>query len=208
MTGDSGTENRVIAWDGVSSAPAANASIATINATAGWRCIGGNELHRFTDISFGPMGLYSLPDSDDEATEATTTAYAGMTLPRTLDYVATIAPAVGRLEKVPPLMNIRSAQGWAALVTFRAISAGYNYLQIWMQDDPNGLAPWRLANEIRTYLPNTARAASFFIGTDGYVYLGGKLGDDIQFTSASKLATSVRLEVSKYTGLLNRFDGP
>jgi len=208
MTGDSGTENRVIAWDGVSSAPAANASIATINATAGWRCIGGNELHRYTDLCFGPAGIYSMPDADTEAAEAGTIAFVGTTLPRTLDYVASIGPAVGRISLCPPIMALRSAQGWAAFVTFRTTGAAENYLQIWLQADPNGNLPWRLANKIRNYLTETATPAQFFIGTDGAIYLSGWFGSAVQFTSASKLTTAIRFDVAAYTGRLTTFDGP
>ena len=207
MTGDVDAKNRVIAWDGVSAAPAANASIATINSTAGWKCIGGDELKRYTDLCFGPAGIYTMPDSDDEATEASTTSFVGTTLPRTLDYVTTIAPAVGRVAKVPPLLAFRSPDGWAAFVTFRTTGAAENYLQIWLQSDPNGFLPWRLSNKVRNYLTSTATPAQFFLGTDGAVYLGGKSGNSIQFTSAAKTATTVRFDVAAYTGALNTFDG-
>lgn len=208
MTGDVGSKNRIIAWDGVSAAPAANSSIATINSTAGWRCIGGDELKRLTDISFGPSSLYSLPDSDDETAETTTTAFVGTMMPRTLDYVSSVAPAVGRLAKIPPIMAARSAQGWAAFTTFRTTGAAENYLQVWLQDDVNGARPWRLTNKLRNYITATATPSQFFIGTDGALYLSGKSGNSIQFTSAAKVATSIRLTPAPYSAAIAVFDGP
>lgn len=207
LTGDNGAENAVIAWDGVSAAPAANASLATIKATTGWRVISGGELNRYTDLCFGPTGLYSFPDCDDEAADTTSIAYVGTQMPRTLDYVATIAP-VQRTKNLPPIMAARHKSGFAVMTSFMTADASIeDYLHIWIQDDPNGLLPWRLANKIRNYISATAVPWNLFWGTDGALYLCGKYGAGVQFSSVSKSGTTIRFEIKDYASGVAVFDG-
>ena len=207
LTGDIGTENSIIAWDGVSAAPAANSALSVFATTAGWKVISGSELNRHTDLCFGPAGIYSIPDADTEAYETTSTAYVGVTLPKTLDFVSMVT-TVSRLDLIPPLMAVRSSQGWAAFVSFRTTGAAEDYLHLWIQDDANGYRKWRLANKIRNYLTPTSRTANFWFGTDGALYLCGRSGQSTQFSSAAKLSTSVRFTPIAYTATEpNVFDG-
>lgn len=205
MTGDTGAECAVIAWDGVSAAPAANSSFATIAATPGWRVSSGNELRRLTCVLFGPAGLYTIPDADIETDDATTTAYVGITLPRTLDYVATIGPAP-RVDNTPPVLAARHPSGWGVIGSFRTAGPQEEYFHLWINDDPNGQGLWRLAAKVRNYRTVTATPARLWFGTDGALYFAGGYGAGVQFSTAVLSGTTIRFVLSDGAGLVV-FDG-
>lgn len=108
LTGDydNGTysQNAIIVWDGISAAPAANSSLATIAATPGWGCIYGSELDRYGDFIFAADGIYALPDSDTENQEAWTSAFSPSIIDRNLKWVSAGIGSFERYGDLPPVI--------------------------------------------------------------------------------------------------------
>jgi len=196
MFGDIGAENGVLAWDGVSAAPAANTALASFSATPGWRVVSGSELNRFTDLCFGPLGLYTIPDADSETFDTTTTAFVGVTVPRTLDYVASHSP-VARVAAIPPIINYRDVNNkWGMVSSFFTTGAAESYIHFWLQDDANGLLPWRLSNKIKLYSSGTGYPLNLFMGTDGYLYMASSSTAGLYFNSAQSARSTLRIAVT------------
>lgn len=55
-------ESRIISWDGVSPSPAVP-SVANLNSTSGWKCIGGSMRERFAGIAFRGEYFFGMVDS-------------------------------------------------------------------------------------------------------------------------------------------------
>jgi hypothetical protein len=203
MTGDSGSENNIIQWDGVSAAPAANASISTIAATPGWRIISGNELVRYTDLLFAPTCIYSIPDCDNEGIETTTKAFVSTVIDKNLGWVGSTAP-VERLTDVPPVTAVR-ANGWSAVISFTGPGAE-RYFHVWtINGNPEAGASWSLVAKLRTYADSGTYPAGLpqnsFVDAAGDLWIGGVLGQGVQFSPEVQSASSVRLRPVARRGL-------
>lgn len=134
-TGDNGAENALIAYDGKSAPVAANATLATIGATPGYRVISGSELHRYADLAFTPVGIYSIPDADTETSDPTTTAYRATSIDRMLGYVAALLP-VARVDNIPPAICVKTPKHGHFFFSFcSSIGFGtYPYIDVWAMD--------------------------------------------------------------------------
>jgi hypothetical protein len=55
-------ESRIVSWDGVTPSPA-TPSVANLNATTGWKCLGGSMRERFVGIAFKGEYFYGMVDS-------------------------------------------------------------------------------------------------------------------------------------------------
>lgn len=200
MTGDVGGQCAVIAYNGTGALPAANSTLAQIAATAGWKVLLGNAAARYTDLSFTPSAVYSLPDSDSN-NDASVNAYQAFTMPKTLEYASALGGSTTRQTNLPPLLNLQQP-GWSAILGFRTHVSANNpepYLQIWTSDYEGG--PYTLTNKIRTYKPVTAIPKSWFVDQAGRVWLGGTYGGGTQFTSAVQSGSSVCLTPVQRAGL-------
>ena len=206
MTGDVGTQNNVIAYNGTAGAVAANASLATIASTAGYKVLSGNELSRYTDLAFAPGMVYGMPDSDSEASESTTVAFVSTRMPKTLDFVETIAPA-SRQTNLPPLLTYSEA-GWAAVLSFRTHVTNTNpepYLQIWTSDYPGG--SFSLVAKVRNYRTATGIPKGWFKDQAGRLWICGTYGGGCQFRTATDSGSSVALIPGERGGFLT-VEGP
>lgn len=212
LTGDNGSECAVIAYNGTAAAPAANTSLATLGATAGWKVISGNELTRYTDLCFDKDGIFSFPDSDTEAAESTTTAFVSTRMPRTLDYVASIA-TVERFGDIPPCQAMYSKDVYGALmVSFRtesANTASEPYLWVWSANVEDGT--WTLIAKVRNLRAVTGVPKAAFVDTQGRLWIAAAYKGGINFSSAlSNAATtsSVCLTLGERTAAPLIYDAP
>ena len=55
-------ESRIVSWDGVTPSPA-TPSVANLNATTGWKCLGGSMRERFVGIAFKGEYFFGMVDS-------------------------------------------------------------------------------------------------------------------------------------------------
>jgi hypothetical protein len=55
-------ESRIVSWDGVTPSPA-TPSVANLNATTGWKCLGGSMRERFVAVAFKGEYFYGMVDS-------------------------------------------------------------------------------------------------------------------------------------------------
>lgn len=174
LTGDNGAENAVIVYDGTSTPPAANSTMAQIHATAGFRVLSGSELHRYTDLCFGPQTIYSLPDADTEGADASSTAYVSTVMPKMLEYVSTVAP-VARVDNVPPAMCLQTTGRAALCLSFLATlaaSAGNPFLDLWSADSEGGR--WTLIARITNQRAGSGGVCrSFFEDRHGRLWISG-----------------------------------
>lgn len=187
MSGDVGTQNNIIAYNGTAAAPAANTALATLATTAGWKVINGSAATRFTDLSFTALGVYGLPDSDSNS-DASVNAYQGVQFPKTLEYPSLMGGTTVRQTNLPPLLNLQQP-GWAACLSFRTHVDAVTpepYLQIWTADFEGGT--WTLTNKVRNYRAATAVPKGFFIDQAGRVWISGTYGGGIQFASSGSAA--------------------
>lgn len=185
MTGDSGSECALIAYNGTAAAPAANTPLATLAATAGWKVINGSELHRYTDLCFDKDGIFSIPDADTEGADTSSTAFVATRLPRTLDYVASIA-AVERFADIPPCQALCSKDVFGALmVSFRtesANTASEPYLWVWSANVEDGT--WSLIAKVKNLRAVTGVPKSIFVDTQGRLWISAAYKGGINFHSA------------------------
>jgi len=212
MTGDSGGQNNIIAYNGTASAPTANSTIATIAGLSGYKVLTGNAASRYTDLSFVPQGVYGLPDSDTN-NDASVNAYQSFLMPKTLEYHSATG-AASRQDDLPPILNLQQP-GWSAISSFRThVSATVPepYLQIWTSDYEGGT--YTLVMKIRNYRASTGIPKSWFVDQSGRVWFGGTFGGGTQFVSGGTAAqinsSSVCLNVVPRTGLTLPivYDGP
>lgn len=184
MTGDSGSECALIAYNGTAAAPAANTPLATLATTAGWRVINGNELCRYTDLSFDQYGVLSMPDCDTETAEAATTAFVCTRIPRTLDFVASVA-AAQRFPDIPPCQIVSSATYGNLMVSFRTESSNTTnepYIYLWSANVEEGT--WTLIAKLQTKRAVTGVPRSLFIDTQGRLWISATYKGGLNFLSA------------------------
>lgn len=203
MTGDNGAENAVLAYNGTAAAPAANTSLATLGATAGWKVISGSELHRYTDLCFDKDGIFSIPDADTESADTGSVAFVATRLPRTLDYVVSVA-AVERMNDIPPYQALQDKDAYGALmVSFRtesANTASEPYLWIWSANVEDGT--WTLIAKVRNHRNLTGVPKAAFVDTQGRLWIAAAYKGGINFSaalSASATTSSVCLTLGDRT---------
>ena len=213
MFGDNGAENALIAYDGVSSPPAANSTFAQIHTTAGFRVISGSELHRYTDLCFGPQTVYSVPDADAESSDTGSIAYVSTVMPKTLDYVASVAP-VARLDNVPPAINLQTSGRAALCLSFlagAAVSAGNPYIDLWSADSEGG--SWTLIGRFTNQKAGASGVLrSLFEDSQGRVWLGGtNYGSGFSFVAShdnNNYSSSMCLTLGQRAGAGTLFEWP
>lgn len=204
MTGDAGSENAIIQWDGVSAAPAANATFATIAATPGWRIRSGSELVRYTDLLFAPTCIYGIPDCDKETIDTTSSAFVNTVIDKNIGWVSSVAP-VERLNDIPPVTAVR-AKGWSAVISFIGQFSPERYFHVWTIDgNPEAGASWTLVAKLKTYSDPTPYPAAMpqhsFVDAAGDLWVSGVLGHGVQFSPETQSASSVRLRPVPRRGL-------
>jgi len=176
---------------------AANATAATIAATAGYKVLGGTELARYTDLFFSPDYIYSIPDADTETSDTTSTAYVATRLPRSLDHVVSVAP-VDRINNVPPAIGVQSAAYGDFYLTFCASIAfgSYPYLDLFQADYVGG--SWTRIAKLSCRAGMVPRG--FFMDTQGRLW--------IHCDASTWLATEADYDGSSKTRSLVLTPGP
>lgn len=213
LTGDNGSECALIAYDGVAAPPAANSSFATIHATPGFRVINGSELHRYTDLCFGPQTIFSIPDCDAESGDTSSTAYVSTLLPKTLDYVSSVAP-VARVDNVPPAMCLQTKGKAALCLSFLssvAASAGNAFLDLWSADSEGGA--WTLIGRFANQRAASGGVCrSLFEDQLGRVWVSGtNYATGFSFEPVhnnNNQSSALCLVLAPRSGAVTRFDWP
>lgn len=190
MTGDVSNERAIIVWDGVSAAPAANSSMATIASTAGWGVIYGSELHRTADLLFTPTYAYSLLDCDNETADTTSIGYSHMIYDPLMRYASRVGN-ITRVDAIPPIIGVKHSSGISTWASFRTNIASENMIHFWCSGDDG--QSWRLAAKITNYYNGTGMPRNFFEDQAGNLILSGIYGRGLQFTSTVESGTSVIL---------------
>lgn len=193
MCGDVSNERATIAWDGVSAAPAANSSMATIAATAGWKVIYGSELHRVADLLFAPTYAYALLDCDTEGADLTSIGYSSMMYDPNLGYAARVANLT-RTDNIPPILGVKHSSGISVWSSFRTTGSPENMIHLWCSGDDG--SNWRLAAKATNYYSGTGMPRNMFEDQAGNIIVSGVYGRGIQFTSAVESGTSLVLTPS------------
>lgn len=193
MTGDVSNERAIIVWDGVSAAPAANSSMATIASTSGWGVIYGSELHRVADLLFTPTYAYALLDCDNETADTTSVGYSHMIYDPAMRYASRVA-GITRADAIPPIIGIRHSSGVSVWASFRTNIAPENNIHFWCSGDDG--QSWRLAAKATNYFNTTGMPRSFFEDQAGNLILSGVYGRGLQFTAAVESGSSLILTPS------------
>ena len=193
MTGDVSNERAIIVWDGISAAPAANSSMATIAATAGWGVIYGSELHRIADLLFTPTYAYALLDCDNETADTTSIGYSHMIYDPAMRYASRVA-GIARVDAIPPILGVKHSSGVSVWASFRTNTASENMIHFWCSGDDG--QSWRLAAKATNYCNGTGMPRNFFEDQAGNLILSGVYGRGLQFTSAVESGTSLVLTPS------------
>lgn len=97
-------ERFVLAWDGVSTAPAANTPPSAYNLTPGWKYLGRGELTRYGDIGFSPTHAYALLDCDTEGYDTTTAGRSSVLIDHMLQYVSR-RDLPDAIDNMPPILT-------------------------------------------------------------------------------------------------------
>lgn len=173
LLGDTGAECATIVYDGTSAAPALNSTFAQIHATPGWRVLSGSELHRYTDLCFGPQTVFGIPDADTETADTSSSAYVSTVMPKMLEYVSSVFP-VERVDNVPPATNLMTSGRAALCLAFNsslATAAGNNFVDLWNAESEGG--EWtRIARLWNQRVGGAGACKSFFEDQSGRVWLG------------------------------------
>jgi len=193
MTGDVSNERSIIVWDGISAAPAANSSMATIASTTGWGVIYGSELHRVADLLFTPTYAYALLDCDNETTDTTSIGYSHMIYDPAMRYASRVA-GIARVDAIPPILGVKHSSGVSVWASFRTNTASENMIHFWCSGDDG--QSWRLAAKATNYQTNTGMPRGLFEDQAGNIILSGLYGRGLQFTSAVESGTSLVLAPS------------
>lgn len=110
----------ILAWDGVSAAPALNS--APTDFGAGWKLLKGSELYRSADILFSPSSAYYLCDCDSEVADTSSLAFAGMVCDPFVSWAARV-DCPDRVTNVPPILACKTPSGLSYFMTFRNADA-------------------------------------------------------------------------------------
>jgi len=200
MTGDDSStgndERAIILWDGASSAPALNSSLATFAATPGWRVLRGTELYRTCDILFYPQRAYWLCDCDTEAIDTTSVGFSAMLADPALSY-ASRAQTIERLDNIPPILACKASNGVSVWASFHNASPSENRYHIWTSGDKGD--SWALSAKFVGYAANTVVATPSSLFADPYVagrvIFGGVFARGVQWTAAATSGYSYILDV-------------
>lgn len=168
LTGDAGSENMVISYNGTAAPVAENATAATIAATPGYKVLAGTELARYTDLCFSVDHIYSIPDADTDVFDAASVAYVATRLPRALDHVVSVTP-VDRVDNVPPAIAVQSPVHGDFFLSFCAsiAYAGYPFLDVFQADYAGG--GWTRIAKLSCRAGMVARA--FFMDNQGRLWI-------------------------------------
>ena len=193
MTGDVSNERAIIVWDGISAAPAANSSMATIASTTGWGVIYGSELHRIADLLFTPTYAYALLDCDNETADTTSVGYSHMIYDPAMRYASRVA-GIARVDAIPPILGVKHSSGVSVWASFRTNIASENMIHFWCSGDDG--QSWRLAAKATNYQNSTGMPRGLFEDQRGNIILSGLYGRGLQFTPAVESGTSLVLTPS------------
>ena len=187
LTGDEGTENCIISWDGVSPAPVhykgnvrddngGSTTLAALAATPGWTVSSGNELRRFGDLVFMPDGrIVGLPDSDNNPEQ---NAFAACAIDPSLRWVAS-GKKFTRIKDICPLIALRCTNGaliYGSLRTQGTATADEPYHHFWTSVDGE---TWYFAAKVKNQrlvdketVPRTANVLDLWQDSKGNVIAG------------------------------------
>jgi len=199
MTGDATGERYIIGWDGTSSPPAANSSIATLAATAGWTVTIDTELCRITDILFAPTYNYSLPDSDSESNDTTSIANNIMLYDKSCAWISKLGRIDGRKDNIPPAVGCRTPDGLSFILSFRTgafADSADNNLYLWGSADSG--QTWRLIAKLATGTPTSRTAVPsncWFDSVTGLLIISGLYGRSVDFGAGSNSGTTSLISV-------------
>lgn len=207
MLGDTVAQRYLISWDGISAAPAANSSFATIGATAGWKITRDTELARLTTMRFTPTTIYSIPDCDDENTDTTSLAFNGVVYPKDLGYISTTGVIAGRAAKFPPLISCDLPNKSALLCTFRSANANASdlTLHLFFSGDHE---TWEKVDSLPTGVSDSSTSvptAMFYDPSSACIIISGVYGKSIDFgditsSGSSYLISAQEIEILKSSG--------
>lgn len=210
LTGDNGNECAIIGYNGTAAAVAANATLATIGATSGYKVIYGSELNRYTDLCFDQYTAFSIPDSDTEAADTTSTTFVSTRIPRMLDAVISVSP-VTRFNDIPPCQKVQSSTYGTYMVSFRTQSANTTnepYLYLWGANVEDGT--WTLIAKIKNQRATTGIPKSLFIDNQGRLWIGATYKGGVSFDSSlssSATTSSAIITLGSRTTTPSIFDG-
>lgn len=146
----------ILAWDGMSAAPALNSAPTGFAALPGWKLLKGSELYRTADILFSPSSAYYLCDCDSEVADTSSLAFAGMVCDPFIAWGARV-DCPDRVTNVPPILAVKTPDGLSYFVTFRnADPTTPNEHRLYASNDDG--KTWRLAAKLPLY--GTALATS------------------------------------------------
>lgn len=139
----------ILAWDGMSSAPALNSAPTDFAALPGWKLLKGSELYRTGDMLFSPNNAYYLCDCDSEIADTATLGFAGMVCDPFIAWGARV-DCPDRVTNVPPILAVKTPDGLSYFVTFRnADSTTPNEHRLYASNDDG--KTWRLSAKLPLY---------------------------------------------------------
>jgi len=167
--GDTGDECAIIKWDGRSTAPAANSTLAQIAATPGWDVTFGDELRRYGGLIFLPDAIVGLPDANEETAATDSTAYQSVIVDRGLQWVMQTGIALNRGENIMPLYPFKTNAGALIYGALRNQQAPIpeQYMHFWTS---HGGRVWKLAAKVEGLLAQTANIREIWEDSAGNVF--------------------------------------
>ena len=189
MTGDTGAECALIGYNGTAATVAANASLATIGSSAGYKVINGSELNRYTDLAFSATHILSIPDCDTESADTSSTAFVSTLIPKMLEYVSVCGTA-DRFADIPPLLVVNTPSG-RVIVSFRTQSAKTtDEPYIWVWGERREGQQWSLIAKLKTYRSATGTPRSAFCDASGRVWIGATQKGAVAFVEADAASSA------------------
>lgn len=179
FTGDSGKENAIVAWDGVSKPIPNNTPLTVIglkNKYPGWRAIAGSDAVRTGDLAFTSKKLIWLPDADYIPVGAKLHGYRANHDLSGLERTGSIV-----FNNVSsPIIGTQDTKGVIYWASFRSnMDGSFNppkpspkRVQLWASYD-SGLT-WKAPLSIRVFNDWTAVPQNFYIAPWGELVLTGR----------------------------------
>ena len=185
MSGDdksTGYDERfILAWDGVSAAPALATAPDQFSGAPGWKIIRGSELYRTVDILCYPKHIAWLCDCDTQAADATSDAFAAMLADPALTWASRVE-SIERIDNLPPAIACKTASGLSVFASFHGVNPASNEFWLWTSGSDG--AHWRLAAKVKGYNTNSQSAVPWNLFEDPYtgkVLLCGSNAKGIQW---------------------------
>jgi len=202
MSGDdkvSGYDERwILAWDGISAAPALGSGPDVFKVTAGWKVLQGSELYRTVDMLFAPTGhAFWLCDCDTQAYDTTSNAFAAMVADPLLQWASRVE-TIDRIDNIPPCIGVRTASGISVFASFHNASPTSN--EVWVWTSGNDGKHWKLAAKLTNYTANSTIGVPWNLFEDPYtgkVMLAAPYAKGLQFTSAATSGYTYVFDVSR-----------